>query len=118
MDSLEEKLGEITSNPKLMQQIMELAQSLGQNTQQSPPDPPKASSAPASGFDANALNKLGALVKRSNIDSQQQTLLKALSPYLSRNKLAKLERAMQAARMADAASALIHSGSLPLFHGR
>ena len=33
MDSMEDKLGSILNDPKMMQQIMSLAQSLGQNTE-------------------------------------------------------------------------------------
>lgn len=33
MDSMEDKLGSILNDPKMMQQIMALAQSLGQSTE-------------------------------------------------------------------------------------
>ena len=43
MDDLEEKMGAILNNPNMMQQIMSLAQTMGQNA---PPGPEKQSEKP------------------------------------------------------------------------
>ena len=113
MSEMEDKLGAILNNPQMMQQIMSLAQSLGQE----PPaqEPPKQQ---APDFDPAALAKLAGLAKQSGADSQQRALLSALSPYLSRERIGKLEKAMQAAKMARLASSFLGSGGLSFLTGR
>ena len=112
MSELEDKLTSLLSNPQLMQQVMSLAQNLGP----SPPDPPKES--PVSGFDPSLLQSLGAMASSGRIDGNQQALLHALCPYLSQNRVEKLERAMRAARLAGAASAFLNGGGLQMLTGR
>lgn len=113
MDGMEEKLGQILNNPQLMQQIMSMAQSMNQDTNQSTPQaPPKAPP------DMSALNRISDLMNRASIDNEQQGLLKALGPYLSREKLRKLERAMHAAKLAGAASSLMNQGGFRFLGGR
>ena len=59
------------------------------------------------------LQKVAGLAQQSNIDRNQQALLKALSHYLSKDRISKLEKAMRAAKIAAlASSALGSSGSL------
>lgn len=112
MGELEQKLGALLSNPQLMQQVASMAQLLGQ-PQQAPKEPPKpALSLP----DPAMLQNISGLLQKSNIDPDQQALLHALSPYLSQNRIGKLERAMRAAKMAGFASVLLQSGNL--FGGR
>ena len=55
---------------------------------------------------------------QSGIDSNQKTLLRALSPYLSAYRMQKLERAMQAAKLAGAASGFLNAGGLQMLTGR
>lgn len=121
MSELEEKLGSVLSNPQLMQQILSMAQSLG--TQQTPPahqdskqDTKKEDPVPI--FDPALLQNLARLTSQSNVDGDQQALLNALYPYLSRDRVGKLERAMRAARLAGAASAFLNAGGLRLLSGR
>lgn len=109
MSELDDKLSAILSNPQMMQQIMSLAQALNSQTdaaqpQQKPPEP--AQELPQL-LNPNMLSKISTLMQHGTIDKDQQTLLKALTPYLSRNKLQKLERAMQAAKVAGVASELV-----------
>ena len=109
MSELDDKLGAILSNPQMMQQIMSLAQALNSQTdaaqtQQKPPEP--AQELPQL-LNPNMLSKISTLMQHGTIDKDQQTLLKALTPYLSRHKLQKLERAMQAAKVAGVASELV-----------
>lgn len=121
MDEINEKINTVLNNPQMMQQIMALAQSLGQSgspSQQDQPVSSKPGSESASPLDASALARLGKLAQRCNIDKDEQTLLRALSPYLSKYKLARLERAMQAAKMAGVASAFLSSGGLRFLTGR
>lgn len=108
MDGLEEKLGSILENPEMMQSIMRMAQSLGhQETEaQAPP--------PLPGLDIGALQQISGIMRRANIDPDQQALLHALMPYLKKERIRKLENAMRAAKLADvAAFALKNQGTDP-----
>lgn len=100
MDNMEEKLGSILGNPAMMQQIMSMAQSLGQ----SQPEPPKQESPAQPDFDPAMISKVMSLAGQTNIDPNQQQLLKALRPYLTCQRIEKLEKAMRAARLAGLAS--------------
>lgn len=111
-NDLEEKLGAILSNPELMQQIQSMAQSLGQPPSASPSEQKKPP------FDPSILQKFGTLAGQTGIDTDQQTLLAALSPYLSQNRVKKLENAMRAAKMARIASAFLGNGGLQMLSGR
>ena len=110
MDELEQKLGAVLNNPQLMQQIMSMAQSLGAQPQ--PEQPPKAEAMPE--IDIGMLQKLSGLAGKSTIDKDQQSLLRALKPYLTRERIEKLEKAMRAAAMAKMTTGLINSGALKL----
>lgn len=112
MDGIEEKLGSVLNNPEMMQKIMAMAQSLGAGSpQQEPPKQPQSDSLPD--IDLGMLQKFSGIAKQGNIDKQQQALLRALGPYLSRERIRKLENAMRAAKMAKiAAAALGHQGSI------
>lgn len=119
MDSMEEKLGSILNNPQMMQQIMAMAQTLGQSApqpQKQEPAPPRQEQGPA--FDPMLLQKLSRFANQSGIDNNERALLKALGPYLSRDRISKLENAMRAAKMARFASAFLNSGGMQLLTGR
>lgn len=121
MSELEEKLGSVLNNPQLMQQIMTMAQSLGGGNPSPKQEEPKQQE-PVSpnlpNFDPKMLQTLAGIARQSGVDQNQQALLTALSPYLSRERVGKLERAMQAARMAGAASVFLNSGGLQMLSGR
>lgn len=112
MAEFEDKLSALMSDPALMQQVMALAQSLegGQND-----PPPQQQSQPQSspgenlfgGIDPAMLQRLTGFAQKSSIDKDQRALLHALAPYLSRSRISRLERAMQAARMAGFATTLL-----------
>ena len=115
MDGIEEKLGSILNNPQMMQQIMSMAQSFGQS-----PVPPPAEE-PSMDIpmpDPAAIQKVIALSGQLNIDSQQKTLLHALRPYLTDQRIHKLEKAMRAAKLANLASSAFSSGALSSILGR
>ena len=116
MNEMEEKLGAILGNPQMMQTILSMAQSLGQESSSSKEEPTTTPELPE--IDISMLQKLGGLASKSNIDPQQQALLQALSPFLSHSRIHKLERAMRAARIARFASSFLHSGGLQLLSGR
>lgn len=107
MSELEEKLGQVLSNPQMMQQIMALAQSMGsqsQPQQEAPPAPPSLPTA-----DMEMVRKVANMASATGVDANQRSLLRALSPYISRERSRKLEKAMRAAKMAGLASSLLSS---------
>lgn len=113
-NNLEEKLGAILSNPDMMQKIQAMAQSLGQS---SAPEPQvQANDIPQ--IDFAMLQKLSGLAGQTGIDSNQQALLHALSPYIGKGKMTKLEKAMRAAKMARLASGFLGNGGLKMLSGR
>lgn len=123
MEQMEEKIGAILGNPQMMQQIMAMAQSLGQSAPSSPPPPPKQEAAPSPSpslpdIDPAAIGKIMSLAGSTNIDRNQKALLCALEPYLTKARLQKLEKAMRAAKLANAASSLLQSGAIPFLSGR
>ena len=111
MDEMESKLNAILGNPQMMQQIMALAQNFNQSQGPSKQEAPEKQEEAASPFgepDLSMIRKLSGLAGQSGIDRNQQTLLKALSPYLSYQRIAKLERAMRAAKMAGVATTFLN----------
>ena len=125
MSSMEDQLGAILGNPKMMADIMALANSMNQEA----PPPPKPGSKPPSGpppgpppgpptgdfgMDMAMVKALTGFARNSCIDKDQQALLKALCPFISKEKLKKLEKAMRAAKMAEQASCLLESGAFKL----
>lgn len=123
MSEMEEKLGTILNNPQMMQQIMALAQSMNQSSpaperQEDPPKQQENTLPALPSIDPGMLQRLSGLAGQSGIDKNQQALLRALSPYLSRNRVNKLEKAMRAAKMARIASSFLNSGALQAFTGR
>ena len=113
MEQMEDKIGAILNNPQLMGQIMNMAQSLGNN-----PPPPQQESSPLPNFDPGMMQKLASMAGQSGIDNNQQALLRALNPYLSGRKVEKLEKAMRAAKMARMASGFLGQGGLSMLMGR
>ena len=124
MAEMEDRLNSILGNPQMMQQIMAMAQSLGQaqgeppRQEESKPDPPPQQPQMPSGNELAMMQKLFGMARQSGIDKNQQTLLKALGPYLSRERISKLEKAMRAAKMAGLASSVLGSSGLPFLSGR
>ncbi len=122
MPGMEEQLGAILNNPQMMQQIMSMAQSLGQNptaTQPQAPAPPQQiiPSLPDR-LDTGMLQNIMGLARQSGIDKNQQNLLKALGPYLSRDRVIKLEKAMRAAKIATLAATVLRSSGTLSYSGR
>ena len=84
MDDMQQKLNAILSNPDMMQQLMGMAQSLGQS--QGSPQPPQQPQQPAAetldvgGFglqnlDLGAIQRIAGLAQKAGIDRNQQSLL-------------------------------------------
>ena len=121
MSEFDDKLGAILGNPDAMSQIMALAQSLGggpgAQAQPSAPSPPPSSpqpavQAPAETPDLSGLfGMLGdldpALIQTgmqlfsefSKSDDEKTALLLALKPFLKKERYAKVDRAVQIARL-------------------
>ena len=110
MDELESRLGAILGNPDMMSKIMAFAQNFNQQEPQKAADPPPKETAPD--IDLNMLKKLSSLAGKNGIDQNQRMLLSALRPYLSGTRISKLERAMQAAKMAKVATAVMSQRGL------
>ena len=102
MSEFDDKLNSILSNTDAMAQIMQLAQSFSAPT---PPPPPRetehAASSPLGGMDMGMIMKLLPLVQElgGGQDSNAKRLLHALSPYLRPERQAKIDRALQLARL-------------------
>ena len=108
MAEFDEKLNSILSNPELMSQIMAMAGSLGnqQNQTPAPSPPPKNNQLP---FDPGAMRNMMELLRGTQIDQRQQNLLRALGAYLPSDRVQRLQKAMQAAKIAHfATQALNH----------
>ena len=112
MDEMENKLGAILNNPQMMQQIMSMAQALG--AQQAPQEAPR-SQIPiqenvGEGFpnvDLALLQKISGLAKQSSMEPREQALLRALGAYLTKERIGRLEKAMQAAKLAKLATTIM-----------
>lgn len=127
MSDLEEKLEGILNNPSAMAQIMSLAQSLGKGSAQSQPSPsdapsqstslesaPPAEPSSALGGEASDGGLLGALgqidprlisgalrlmSEYHNGDDSRAALLGALRPFVKEKRYAKLDKAIQIAKL-------------------
>ena len=100
---MESMLQNVLGNPDTMEKIMAMAQSLGASQ---PPPPPQEES----NFempDMEMLQKMAAIAGQSSIDPNQRALIAALRPYIGSHRLRRLERAMQAAKMAGLATGLM-----------
>lgn len=122
MSEMEDKLGAILGNPQMMQQIMSMVQAMSQaqppQEEKSAPPQSEPSRPQMPDIDLGMLQKLSGLAQQSGADQNQQALLCALSPYLSRERVSKLERAMRAAKMARLASTFLNAGGLSILTGR
>lgn len=112
MAEFEDKLNSILSNPALMGQIMSMAGSLGQQNDP-PPPPPRPEPKPQGGglpFDPVAMQSMMHLLQSTQIDRKEQNLINALQCYLPPDRLEKLTKAMQAAKIARFASTALAQG--------
>ena len=99
MDNMESQLNAILSNPQMMEQIMSIAQNFQTEPQAQPPP-----AEPGPEIDFSMVQKIASLIGKTGIDNQQASLLHALGPYLSSQRIRKLEKAMRAARLASMAT--------------
>lgn len=109
MAELEERLASVLNDPKMMQQIMNMAQQFNASPPGQQESSPPVQDEPGPQIDLGMLKQLSGFAQQGNIDSNQRTLLKALGPYLSRERIGKLEKAMRAAKVAQMASGFLGS---------
>ena len=57
------------------------------------------------------VQKMMTALQSSGVDANQRALLTALNPYLTRDRISRLERAMRAAKLAGMATAFLGGGS-------
>ena len=117
MEGMEEKLGAILNNPQMMQQIMSMAQSFGQSQEQ-PSEPPSQEASTFPEINPAALQQIMTIAGKTGIDRNQKALLGALRPYLTSQRIGKLEKAMRAAKLASLATTALNSGALSFLTGR
>ena len=117
MEDMQNQMNAILGNPEMMQKIMSMAQSLNQQ-QESHAPVQENSSFSIPDIDLSMVQKLSGLAGQAGIDKNQRTLLSALSPYLSRDRISKLEKAMRAAKMANMASSFLGSSGFQISPGR
>lgn len=118
MSDWEDKLNAILGNPDAMGQIMSLAQSLG-GTVSPPQEPPAAASPPSpppsagpdlsallgglsggGGLDPRLFSLAARILSESNHgDDRRTALLEALRPFVKEQRYAKLDKAIQIARL-------------------
>ncbi len=119
MGDFENKLESILNNPQAMSQIMSLAQSLGGSGQEEAEPPPSSppiadSSLP---FDPNLISSVAFLFNQYNQnDDQRVALLNALRPFVKERRYAKIDKAIQIAklsRMARMALELFRTKEVP-----
>lgn len=119
MDDMQDQMNAILNNPDMMQKIMAMAQAMNQpQPQKQEPEKQDSSGFSLPDIDLSMVQKLSGLAGQSNIDNNQRTLLKALTPYLSRERISKLERAMRAAKMANMASSFLGKSGFQFHTGR
>ena len=107
-NELEQQLGAILNDPAMMHKIMTVANSFSSESQ----DPPQKNNSASNGIDIELIQKFSGLISQSGIDQQQKSLLSALSPFLSKGRIQKLENAMRAARMAKLAGSFVNPSKL------
>ena len=108
MDDLESKLNSLLQNPEMMQQIMSMAQSFTSGNAPDTQNDPVSTDEQFPNLDLQTIQKISSIANKANIDTQQKALLNALSPYLSKARILKLEKAMRAAKMAQLASTFLN----------
>lgn len=121
MDAMEDKLGSILGNPEMMQKIMAMAQTLNASppTEPSPaPEPPQPDPISLPNIDLAAIQQISGFIGKTNIDREQRALLSALVPYLSKERIRKLENAMRASKLAGVAATVLRQQGLQFPLGR
>lgn len=113
-ENLEQKIESVLGNPELMNKIMSIAKEMGEKEQ--PTTMPSSVMQDASAL--AMIQKLSGLSQKTSIDPRQRALITALTPYLPKDRIIKLENAMRAAKMAQIASNFVSSTPFSILSGR
>ena len=109
----ENSLQDILSNPDTLRSMLSLVQGLlhdGEEAQSSA-SPTAQATSPLTGIDPRLIRMaLGVLDGWGDTDERKQALLTALIPYLSPQRAAQVDRAVQLSRIAKAVRSLIDAG--------
>ncbi len=121
MAEFDDKLNSILGNPEIMNQIMSMAGALNQQGQsspqpQSPPtqqqaQPPQQPPNASIPFNPAAMQGMMEMLGKTQIDAKQRNLIHALQGYIPADRIQKLEKAMQAAKIAKYASSALGKNS-------
>lgn len=111
MDDFQSKISAIFSSPESMEQIRNLAQSLagGGNEQQSALPEPQQPSEPQMQLpiDPRIMQVMTRAMSEFSKPSEASALLGALRPYLSQDRMSKVDRALNIAKLAKIAKTII-----------
>ena len=106
MDNAIEKINQILQNPDSMKQIMDMAQTMGLNMQNEDNHPEESMD--------NMFSQISKIMKKTDGSIQrQETLIRALLPYLNPRRQARLERAMQLSQFSRVAGTALQDN--PMF---
>lgn len=120
MPDFNEMLQGILSNPQALEQIKTLAQGLGlsDTTNMSAPAPPAPPPPAPVQPDFNQLLQGFVQLSRSTpINAQQMALLQALKPFMRPDRAARLDKAIQVARLSQLAGNAFQQMGPQLFGG-
>ncbi len=108
MDDLQSKISAIFSSPESMEQIRNLAQSLagGEQPQNAAPVFQRQDE-PSLQMDPRIMQVMTRAMSEFSKPSEASALLGALRPYLSQERISKVDRAMNIARLAKIAKTII-----------
>ena len=107
MAEFDDKLNAILGNPEIMSQIMSIAGTM--NAASPPPVQPPPQ--PGLNFSPASMQGMMELIKSTQLDQKQQNLINALGGYLPADRLRRLEKAMQASKIAKYASTALANKS-------
>ena len=114
MADFEDKLNAILSDPESMAQIMQLAQSFSSPASEEPTQTDTADAgffSALGGIDPTLISKLLPLLQEYGKGQSSETarLLSALQPFLKEERQAKIDKALQLARMMQVAKLFFKS---------
>lgn len=98
MSDFEDKLNAILGDPAQMEKITQMASKLMGGSA-----PEAEQSLPMPELGAEMMSKVGKLLTNSGGDNEKTALLKAMQPYLSKERRDKMEKAMRFAKIAKMA---------------
>ncbi len=114
MVDFNEMLQGIMSNPQAVEQLKTLAQGLGISDAPTMPAPSPAQSQPDF---SQLLQSFLQLSRSTPINPQQMALLQALKPFMRPDRAARLDKAIQVARLSQLASNAFQQMGPQLFGG-